>query len=150
MDITIREGVPSDIEALRDVYRRSSLSNERDRANLLAHPEALVWSDLGVRECRTRVAVRDGELVGFATTLRADALMELEDLFVDPAWMRHGVARDLIRDAVDVASRSGVRRIEVTANEHALAFYENVGFVHDGVTPTRFGPGLRMHIDTTT
>jgi GNAT superfamily N-acetyltransferase len=94
--------------------------------------------------------VRDGELVGFATTLEVDDVMELEDLFVDPDCMRHGVGRDLIRDAIATATRRGVRRIEVTANEHALAFYERVGFVHDGVTQTRFGPGLRMHIDAAT
>jgi GNAT superfamily N-acetyltransferase len=61
--------------------------------------------------------------------------------------MRHGVGRDLIRDVLATATRRGVRRIEVTANEQALVFYERVGFVHDGVTQTRFGPGLRMHID---
>jgi predicted GNAT family N-acyltransferase len=53
----------------------------------------------------------------------------------------------LVRDAVATATHRGVRRLEVTANEHAMAFYEQVGFVHDGVTQTRFGPGLRMHLD---
>lgn len=147
MGSTMRDAFPSEIDALRDLYRRSSLSNEGDRATLLAHPEALVWPDLALRECRTRVAVRGGELAGFATTLEVEEVMELEDLFVDPDWMRHGVGSDLVRDAVETATLRGVRRIEVTANEHALAFYQRVGFVHDGVTQTRFGPGLRMHID---
>jgi hypothetical protein len=35
----------------------------------------------------------------------------------------------------------------VTANHHALAFYEKVGFVADGEVETRFGAGLRMHLD---
>jgi GNAT superfamily N-acetyltransferase len=148
MDSTTRDAVPSEIDALRDVYRRSSLSNEGDRANLLAHPETLVWPDLALHERRTRVAVRDGELVGFATTLDVEEVLELEDLFVDPDWMRHGVGTDLVLDAIAAAARRGIPRIEVTANEHARVFYENVGFVHDGVTQTRFGRGLRMHIDT--
>ncbi len=146
----MRDALPSEIDALRELYRRSSLSNEGDRASLLAHPESLIWPDLALHECRTRVAVRDRELVGFATTLEVEDVMELEDLFVDPDWMRHGVGRDLVRDAIAIATRRGVRRIEVTANEHALGFYERVGFVHDGVTQTRFGPGLRMHIDAAT
>jgi GNAT superfamily N-acetyltransferase len=91
--------------------------------------------------------VRDGELVGFASTLDVEDVMELEDLFVDPDWMRLGVGRDLVRDAIATATRRGVRRVEVTANEHALVFYERVGFVRDGVAQTRFGPGLRMHVD---
>jgi len=67
MDLTMRDALPSEIDALRGLYRRSSLSNEGDRASLLAHPETLVWPDLALRERRTRVAERDRELVGFAT-----------------------------------------------------------------------------------
>jgi hypothetical protein len=37
----IREAVPADTAVLRDVYRRSSLSNDGDRASLLANPEVL-------------------------------------------------------------------------------------------------------------
>ena len=35
----IRDAVPADLAALRDVYRRASLSNEDDRENLLARDE---------------------------------------------------------------------------------------------------------------
>jgi hypothetical protein len=52
-----------------------------------------------------------------------------------------------VLDAVDRSRERGLTRIEVTANPHALAFYENVGFVLDGTTETRFGPGHRMHLD---
>jgi hypothetical protein len=50
----IRDAVTDDMTALSGVYRRSSLSNEGDRPNLLAHPETLEFSDLAVREGRTR------------------------------------------------------------------------------------------------
>jgi hypothetical protein len=46
----IRAAVPGDMTALRDVFRKSSLSNDGDRANLLAHPDVLELSDLAVRE----------------------------------------------------------------------------------------------------
>ena len=71
----------------------------------------------------------------------------IEDLFVDPEVMRQGIGRALIADAVAAARHAGVGRIEVTANEHALAFYEEVGFVWDGVADTRFGPAPDMHLD---
>jgi GNAT superfamily N-acetyltransferase len=148
VELALRDAVVGDVDRLRAVYREASLSNEGDRTNLLAHPETLVWPDLAVREGRTRVVVRDGGVMGFATTLEVDGVMELEDLFVDPAWMRQGVATQLVRDAVAVAAHRGAGRVEVTGNEHARAFYERVGFVHDGVAQTQFGPGLRMHIDT--
>jgi GNAT superfamily N-acetyltransferase len=91
-----------------------------------------------VTEGRTRVAVVDGHIVGFATLVGN----ELEDLFTDPDWMRRGIASALVRDAA-----STVPRIEVTANSHALPFYEAVGFVHDGVTETSGGTAYRMHAD---
>ncbi len=147
VDVLIRFAVPADMNALGDVFRTSSLSNEADRTNLLAHPDALIFSDLPVHERRTRVAIADGRIVGFATTRIAGHADELDDLFVDPDWMQRGIGRKLVLDAVAIARARRAPRIEVTANGHALGFYEEVGFVLDGVVETRFGPGSRMHLD---
>jgi GNAT superfamily N-acetyltransferase len=91
----------------------------------------------------------DGRIAGFATSVIGGEAVELEDLFVDPGWMRRGAARALVEDAVAIARRHGAGRIEVTGNPHALAFYYKVGFVLDGEVQTRFGPGSRMHRDVT-
>jgi N-acetylglutamate synthase-like GNAT family acetyltransferase len=147
VDVAIRSAVPADIGVLGDVFRRSSLSNEGDQASLRHHPDALAFSDLPVHQHRTRVATTDGRIVGFATLLITEQVGELEDLFVDPDWMRRGIGQELMLDSVAIARGLGVPRIEVTANGHALGFYEKAGFVLDGVVETRFGPGSRMHLD---
>ena len=146
-DFRLRLAGMEDLPALRDVFRRSSLSNEGDRASLLAHPDALEFSDRAVADGRVRVAVIDDRIVGFATVLVTGQIGELEDLFVDPDWMRRGIATALVLDALANARKQGVARIEVTANGHALAFYESVGFVWDGISQTQFGRGHRMHVD---
>jgi GNAT superfamily N-acetyltransferase len=143
----IRAAVPGDMTALRDVFRRSSLSNDGDRANLLAYPDALELSDLAVTQGRTRAAVADDGIVGFATWLSAGDAMEVEDLFVDPERMRQGFGRALVLDLIAIARGRGVRRVEVTANQNALAFYEEVGFLVSHEVETRFGPAPRMHLD---
>ena len=143
----IRAAVPDDMSALRDVFRRSSLSNDGDRANLLAHPDVLELSDLAVREGRTRAAVAGDRIVGFATWLGTGNIIEIEDLFVDPERMRQGIGRALVLDLIAIAHGHGVRRVEVTANQHALAFYEKSGFVVDHEVTTMFGPAPRMHRD---
>jgi GNAT superfamily N-acetyltransferase len=123
-----------------DVFRRASLTNEGDREWILANPDRFGVDEGPVLDGKTRVAVVDGRVVGFATLVGT----ELEDLFVDPDWMRLGIATALVQDAV---ANGGVERIEVTANPHALAFYESVGFVQDGPAETPGGPAFRMHLD---
>ena len=89
-------------------------------------------TDEGITEGRTQVAVgADDAILGFITTRPLDmCVLEIEDLFVDPDWMRTGVASRLVEDLLATAGGNAVRRIEVTANPHATAFYRHVGFVH--------------------
>jgi GNAT superfamily N-acetyltransferase len=147
--VEIRVGRPGDTAAREGVLRRASLSNAGDRAALLAHPETLRLSEDLVGRGWARVAtLPDGTIVGFASTRPTKAtILELDDLFVDPTWMRHGVARALVQTVEAQAVADGMTRVEVTANEHALGFYRAVGFVVDGPADTEFGPGLRMHLD---
>jgi GNAT superfamily N-acetyltransferase len=143
-----RLATEDDLGALRALFRRSSLSNENDRANLLATPEALRWSGDGIAKGCTRVAVGvDGSILGFATAVDIDGGQELEDLFVDPDAMRHGVATQLVQEAVSDATRAGIPWIEVTGNQHAAQFYASAGFIQVGEEPTLFGPAPRLRRD---
>jgi GNAT superfamily N-acetyltransferase len=146
--LAIRAARSSDLPSLQNIFRSASLSNEGDRASLLAHPEGLEFPGGGIAEGRTWVAVaEDGTVVGFATTLPvADHVLELEDLFVDPERMRQGIATTLLEDLFARARRDGIPRIEVTANPHADAFYRSVGFTEDHQTITAFGPAARMSL----
>ncbi|HEY2689757.1 MAG TPA: GNAT family N-acetyltransferase [Streptosporangiaceae bacterium] len=140
----IRLGVPDDLPAASDVYRSASLFNAGDRDNLLAHPEYLILGPEGLAEGRTYVAEEGGSVVGFATWIETADVVELEDLFVDPAWMRRGIAAALVERIADVLRARGVERLEVTANPHAMGFYRAVGFVDCGVAETVFGTAPRM------
>lgn len=146
--LTTRTATGDDLEVLRELYRSSSLSNEGDRANLLASPEVLLWTGDGLVTGRTRVAMdaRD-RILGFATVVSIEGGLELEDLFVDPAAMRQGVATRLLLDAVARAASEGAGWIEVTANRHAAEFYASAGFVHVGEKQTLFGPAPRLRLD---
>jgi GNAT superfamily N-acetyltransferase len=143
----IRTADLDDLDAVQDVFRRASLSNEADRELILANLAMLDYDEVHVRAGRTRVAVAGGRIVGFATLL-FDEGAELEDLFVDPDWMRHGVGTALIDDAAAIARTHGATRIEVTGNDHARAFYDAVGFVAVGMVATPLGPlAHRMYLD---
>jgi GNAT superfamily N-acetyltransferase len=145
--LVVRAAVAGDVAALQGVFRRASLHNAGDRDVLLAHPEVLVWSGEAIAGGRVRVAVEDGAVVGFATTVPIDGGLELEDLFVAPERMRRGIARRLIEDLLELARTEAVEHVWVTANPHAMAFYTAVGFLPDGTAPTRFGPAPRLRLD---
>jgi GNAT superfamily N-acetyltransferase/predicted ester cyclase len=145
--VLVRVADAGDVAVLRGVFRRASLHNAGDREVLLAHPEALVWSGEAIGGGRVRVAVEDGRVAGFATTVPIDGGLELEDLFVEPDRMRRGVGRRLVEDVLDTARAEGVEHVWVTANPHAMAFYAAVGFVPDGTASTRFGPAPRLRLD---
>lgn len=121
------------------------MSNEHDRGLLREHPEWLALSDRGIQEGRMRVAVVEGETVaGFATYLISDDVAELEDLFVDPPWMRQGIAAALVLDIASQLHQLGFESLEVTANPHAMAFYEHLGFVASQIVDTPGYPAPRM------
>jgi ribosomal protein S18 acetylase RimI-like enzyme len=146
--VQFRTALSTDLDALRDVYRRSSLANDSDREVLLAHPDALEFTGDGIDEERTLVAVQAGQILGFATAGRiVDGAIELDDLFVDPECQRQGIGRALVTELAARARRVDVTRVEVTANPDALAFYEAVGFRTTGSAETRFGPAPRMTLD---
>jgi hypothetical protein len=44
----------------------------------------------------------------------------------------------------------GFETLEVTANPHAMAFYEHMGFIECGVVETEFYAALRMRRHTAT
>jgi GNAT superfamily N-acetyltransferase len=143
-DSMIRLGTPSDLDTITDVYRSASLSNAGDRDRLLAHPEYLVLEPEGLTEGRTHVAEEDGSVVGFATWAETDGGIELEDLFVDPKWMRRGIATALVDRIADVVRSRDADTLEVTASPDALEFYRALGFIDAGVAETAFGSAPRM------
>lgn len=144
----LRDAVPEDHPALRSIFRRSSLSNERDRPLLLANPAHLVWHEpTGAGPFRVRVAVLADEVIaGFATVVMSRAGAELDDLFVDPAFMRRGIGLALVRDAARLASEAGSSALAVTANPHAAAFYLAAGFDGCAIVKTPLGAGTRLRL----
>ncbi len=149
MDVTIRLAVPVDLGRVSEIFREASLSNEGDRPLLAAHPELLVFAPTAIDEGRTLVAVTDDQVVGFVTTQIVADVWEVEDLFVDPGWMRRGVATQLMAAAAAVARAGSAARLEVTANGHALDFYKSAGFVLDREIDLEYGRGYRMHMPGT-
>jgi N-acetylglutamate synthase-like GNAT family acetyltransferase len=144
----VRRARAEDRDRLAQIYRDASLSNAGDRAAVQAHPRALILDEDLIARGHTRVAtLADGEVVGFAGAYpTASEALEVDDLFVDPPWQRHGVGLVLLDALIREAQRDGIRRLEVTTNDHAMAFYRAAGFSTVGRVQTTFGAGSRMQL----
>lgn len=142
---TFRLAVPAERSALEELQRRASLIGEEDRAALLANPDAIALPLEQITGGRTVIAESAGQLLGFAVVLlREDGDAELDGLFVEPTYWRHGVGRALIEQAERIATADRAANLWVTANTQALGFYDSCGFVTVGEVATRFRPAPKM------
>ncbi|MGZ3275971.1 MAG: GNAT family N-acetyltransferase [Caulobacteraceae bacterium] len=132
-------------KGLIELQRRASLMWDEDRANLLAHPDAIDLPTSQISEGHVFVWTEDGEVLGFGVVLpRSDGEAELDGLFVEPeAWGRK-IGRRLVDHAMQMARGRGSVSLNVVANKRALGFYEKCGFQALGEVATRFSTGVAM------
>jgi lactoylglutathione lyase len=145
----IRDALPDEAAALERLQRRSSDLWEEHRAQLAAHPDAIEPLQQAIAEGRVRVAVdASQQRLGFSVVQPLQAgRCELDDLFVEPAFMGRGVGRLLVDDLESRAAAAGATHVDVITNPNALGFYERVGFEATGEASTRFGRGIRMSLE---
>ena len=143
--IRLRDASAGEAKALEGLQRRASDVWEEYREQLAANPDAIELPENFIEQSFVRVAAADdGTPVGFTVVIPTDdRVHELDGLFVEPDYMRGGVGRALVQDAVTRAARAGAELLEVTAGP-AQGFYEKVGFQVVGAAETRFGSAVRM------
>lgn len=93
------------------------------------------------------VARVDGVMVGMATLVVVPLLSgrrgHVEDVIVDESMRGRGVARNLLEMMTTIASKRGLRTLDLTSRptrESALRLYESVGFVRRDTAVFRFEP----------
>jgi hypothetical protein len=75
---------------------------------------------------------------------KTDGVAEAEDPFVDPRQMRQGIASALVLGVSSRLHLLGFERVEVTAEPHAMTFYEYVGSVAHQIVDAPGYPAPRM------
>jgi GNAT superfamily N-acetyltransferase len=137
--LTIRLARLDEREELEALQWRASLALPDYREQLKANPDAIHLPPAQLANGQVHVAQLDGRIAGFAALVGG----ELDGLFIEPDLWRRGIGAALVDAATHQARRKGLA-VTVVANPTAREFYERCGFVVEGVTRTRFGPGLRM------
>lgn len=111
---------------------------EACRAELTVTARDVSRLTMAVAEC-------DGTAVAFgAIEWLADNRAELDALFVDPAFIGHGIGRALTADLLAVAAARGVQSIEIQADPNAAGFYEAMGARRIGERVSASIPGRML------
>jgi ribosomal protein S18 acetylase RimI-like enzyme len=104
----------------------------------IALAKSFISDRLSTNESVIYVALLDGQPVGFTqlypkySSMRAVKNWILNDLYVDEAYRKQGVANQLIKAAMDFAkaNNAGFVQLETqTDNYTAQSLYESVGFI---------------------
>jgi len=140
MDYTIRPVIPADASAIADVARITwnvtyaygvAAHNRQQFLDRVYTPEAVREAIEGERGW-FYVAVRDGDIVGFAQYLRRfDAEGELVRIYVHPDHQRNGIGRAFLATGLAAMAAAGIGQCYVSVevdNTDARAFYERFGF----------------------
>jgi GNAT superfamily N-acetyltransferase len=120
----VRSAAPGDYERVRELTFESKAHWGYDRDFVRRWAEGLSFESASDRW----VAEVDGEIVAWAALLPpADGVAVLDDLWVAPGAMGHGLGSRLFRLAADRARELGAERLEWGAEPNAVGFYEKLG-----------------------
>ncbi|MGC3976480.1 MAG: GNAT family N-acetyltransferase [Nitrospira sp.] len=90
-----------------------------------AVPEELEWDGLDP-QCAHVLALNElGDAIG---TARLQAQGTIGRMAVLKDWRGRGAGRALLRTLLDCAVRQGLTRVTLSAQTHAIGFYERAGF----------------------
>lgn len=140
--MTVREATPDDIEAIREVARRSwaadypaivSRETVTDGVDEWYASDRLA-DDVGRPRALVLVA-DDGGVVGFAHAVLSAETGHILRLYVDPDHRSQGIGGDLLEATRDELFDRGVEHVQatvLTANEPGNAFYRAYGFERTG------------------
>jgi GNAT superfamily N-acetyltransferase len=140
----IRRARPDEAEALTALATRSKAHWGYDADFMARIAEAMAVSADDVRTDEVWVLEDvNGRFIGFHRVIAGDPA-EIEDLWVEPAAMGQGHGRRLFEHAREIAAAIGASAVELDADPNARGFYERMGMVHVGDTPSNLVPGRTL------
>jgi len=142
MNITIRKARADDTGELTDLIMRSKSSNGYDEAfmaacydELAVTPERLVEGEYWLAEadalCGCACLLVDGN----------GTSGEVHAFFIDPDFQGKGIGRLLWQKLLERANAQGLSKLHLDSDPFAVPFYQAMGFIVTGQTPSGSIPG---------
>jgi N-acetylglutamate synthase-like GNAT family acetyltransferase len=144
--VTIRDATAADVPRMREIARAAKGYWGYDAERVRAWSEELAFP----HERAQWIAECDGVAVAYAALLPPEGgVCELDDLWVDPAFMGQRIGRELFAKAVDRARELGAAALRLEAEPNAVGFYERMGAHRAGTAIGSWGrelPVMRLDL----
>jgi GNAT superfamily N-acetyltransferase len=128
METAIRPAVPAEAPTISTLAIRSKAHWGYTPERMAVFGLELTIAPEQIVPRRTHVLTVAGALRGFYTLKpRGRGVLELEHLFVDPAYLRRGYGTALFRHACRTAAAAGCRKLGIQSDPHAAGFYRKQG-----------------------
>lgn len=118
-EIAVREASWCDAQTVLSAIRQQVFIIEQQV------PEALEWDGLDKDAIHLLAFSTNNSAIGCARIVAGT----IGRMAVIAGWRNRGVGRALLQAAIGVCRKRGWREISISAQVHAIGFYENAGFV---------------------
>jgi GNAT superfamily N-acetyltransferase len=81
-------------------------------------------------------AIAQGHTAGFYVLAGAGDIKTIDHLWVKPAYIGHGIGRELLLHALAQAAGQAARQVEVVSDPNAVGFYLKMGAYQVGTIPS--------------
>lgn len=138
--VRIRAARPTEGERLRQIAIASKAHWGYDLDWVRRWAARGDFSAEALRANEVQVADVEGRPIAWAALIARGEVVWLDDLWVEPEWIGHGVGSLLFRWAVERGRALGGARLEWQAEPNSVGFYEKLGgrSLRDG-EPTSWG-----------
>lgn len=126
--LTIRPARPGEADRLTEIALASKRYWDYPEAWIEAWRPGLTFTPAYIAQHTVRVASGADERAVACTVLEGvSGEIQLEHVWVDPAWIGRGLGRRLFEDAVEVARGLGGTALLIDSDPNAASFYERMG-----------------------
>lgn len=98
-----------------------------------------------ISEWTVRVLEADEELIGYFSLKTIGGENRLDNLWLEPKFIRKGFGSILLRDAIKAARKLDWSSFRMAVDEHALKFYEKKGAKVIGQVQSRLGEDIFLN-----
>lgn len=142
----LRPARQEDARMLTELAMRSKAHWGYDAAFMKACEAELTITPERIVQEEVTVAVSGDAGIGMVSLAKTQTpgLLELEDMFVEPAAIGSGIGACLMDHAKERARESGATRVEVDADPNAQGFYERCGYRLIGTSPSASIEGRKL------